>query len=148
MMRVEGSRRVAIGAGALWGALSDPRRLGDALPGVEHVDVDGQDRFSVLLRPATGLGVTPLTMDFHVAERDEPRRVRITGSGRGGEHALSVDVELLIGADGDGAQVRWVSDVRVLGVLASVGQRVLPGLVREQMALLLSAAERDAGAPG
>jgi len=146
MMRIEGSRHVAAGVPALWAALSDPRRLGDALPDVEHVGVDGEDRFSVLLRPATGLGVTPLAMDFHVAERDEPRRVRITGAGRGAEHAVLVDVELSVSADGDGAQVRWASDVRVLGVLASVGQRVLPGLVREQMALLLGAAERDAAA--
>jgi carbon monoxide dehydrogenase subunit G len=147
-MRVEGERRAAAAPAELWRSLSDPRALGEALPNVDLVDVEGDDRFSASVRFATGVGITPLRMRFAVSDRREGEHVRITGSGHGGDHAVDLDVELDLAAAGSGSAVRWRADVRVLGPLRSLGQRALPGLVRDQVDAVLAAAEREAGGSG
>lgn len=147
-MRVEGKRRTSVAPAALWRSLSDPRALGEALPNVDLVDVEGADRFSASARFATGVGITPLRMRFAVSDRREGEHVRITGSGHGGDHDVDVDVELDVEADGSGSAVRWRADVQVLGPLRSLGQRVLPGLVGDQVDAVLAAAEREAGGGG
>lgn len=146
MMRVEGSYRAAVASDRLWAALSDPERLGGALPEVGAVDVVDADRFSAAVRPATNLGVTPLRLDVRIAERADGERVRIVGDGAGGEHRVAFDVELELSARGsDGCDVAWRAGVQAYGVLASLTQRVLPALLRDQVTLALRVAERQAG---
>lgn len=144
-MRVEGERRCGPDAAALWSVLSDPERLGEALPGVDSVDVESPERFSASVRPVTGLGVTPVHLAFTVRDRREREHVRIEGRGRTGENAVDVGVEFDLLPEGGGTAVRWRSDFQVLGVLGAVAQRTLPGLVAEQVDALLAEAERQAG---
>jgi carbon monoxide dehydrogenase subunit G len=140
-MRAQGQRSATAAPADLWRALSDPEALGEALPNVDLVDVEDADRFTASVRFATGVGVTPMRMEFTIAERRESEHVRITGSGRGGDHAVQLDVSVDLAGD----VVRWTADVQVLGPLSSLGQRVVPGLVKGQVDAVLAAAERRAG---
>jgi len=144
-MRAHGERGVAIAPADLWRALSDPEALGEALPNVDLVDVHDADRFSASVRFATGVGVTPLRMEFTVSDRREGEHVRIAGSGRGGDHAVELELELDVAAQGSGSTVHWTADVQVLGPLRSLGQRVIPGLAKGQVDAVLAAAEQRAG---
>jgi len=141
MMQVQGVHRAGVAPARLWGALSDPERLGEALPQVGPVDVESADAFSATVRPATGLGFTPLRLDVRIAQREEPRRVRITGDGAGGEQRVAFDVTLVLSEDGDGCTVAWDGRVQAFGVLASLTQRVLPMVLADQISDVLRAAE-------
>ena len=141
-MRAHGERGAAIAPAEMWRALSDPEALGDALPNVDLVEVEGSDRFAAWVRYATGVGITPMRMDFAVQDRREGEHVRITGTGRGGDHAVRLEVDVDLAPEGSGSTVRWTADVRVLGPLRSLGQRVIPGLVKGQVDGVLAAAER------
>jgi len=139
-MRVVGIERLAMPAAETWSRLSDLERLGHALPAAQLVDVDQPDRFTAAFRPRTGLGATPLTMAFTVVERSEPQRLRVTGTGGGGEYAIALDAAFELVADGDATDVHWTVDAHLHGVLRSLTQRVLPELVRDQVAGVLAAA--------
>jgi carbon monoxide dehydrogenase subunit G len=136
-MRVSGAERLAVAPQDAWDRLTDLERLGQALPGCQAVNLDGGDRFTAAFRPSTGLGVTPVRMDFEVVERSAPHRLRVKGAGGGPEYALRVDVELELADDGGGTAVRWSTDAHVAGVLGSLTQRVLPGLIADQVAEVL-----------
>jgi 2-furoyl-CoA dehydrogenase large subunit len=140
-MRVSGSHRAGVAAAVLWESLSDPERLGEALPEVGPVDVESPDRFSASVRPATNLGVTPLRLEVAITERDEPRRVRIVGAGVGGEHRVTFDLVLELAPVDGGCTVDWSGEVQALGGLASLTQRVLPMLLRDQIGVVLRTAE-------
>jgi len=144
MTQTQGVHRAGVAPAVLWGALSDPERLGEALPEVGPVEVASPDAFSASVRPATGLGVTPLRLDVRIAERDEPRRVRIVGDGAGGEYRVAFDVTLELEAADGGCDVRWDARVQAFGVLASLTQRVLGMLLRDQISVVLDAAEAQA----
>jgi carbon monoxide dehydrogenase subunit G len=77
-MIVSGRAVVLVAVPELWAALSDPARLGQALPHVDTVDVRDDGSFSAIARPRTGLGDTPLRM---IADQREGEHVRIVGSG-------------------------------------------------------------------
>jgi carbon monoxide dehydrogenase subunit G len=142
MMQVQGAHRSDVSAAALWSVLSDPERLGEALPEVGPVDVASPDAFSASVRPATNLGVTPLALAVRITERDEPRHVRITGEGDGGEQKVTFDVELTFSdVPTGGCDVAWDARVQAFGVLASLTQRVLPMLLRDQIGVVLRTAE-------
>jgi carbon monoxide dehydrogenase subunit G len=141
MMHVKGSHRAGVAPAVLWDALRDPERLGEALPQAGPVEVMSADAFAATVRPATGLGVTPIRLDVRIAEREELRRVRIVGDGTGGEYRVAFDVTLVLDPEDDGTRVSWEAGVQAFGVLASLTQRVLPMLLRDQIIDVLSAAE-------
>jgi carbon monoxide dehydrogenase subunit G len=140
-MKVSGRTTVAMAAPELWAALSDPARLGEALPHVDGVDTHGDGSFSAWARPRTSLGETPLRMDFQIADRREGEHVRIVGEGTAGENFLKLSVDLDLTAQGDSSEASWTADIQVRGVLASLVQRALPALVTEQVNEVLAAAQ-------
>jgi carbon monoxide dehydrogenase subunit G len=145
-MIVSGRTAVPMPVSELWAALSDPARLGDALPQVDVVDVRDDANFSATLRAPTGLGQTPLRMDFEIADRREGEHVRIVGSGVAGENEIWMSVGLDLSSDGDGSAASWTADVRVRGVLASLVQRNLGALVTDQVnGVLLVAQQAGSG---
>ncbi len=144
---ISGKHRAAVPPEVLWAALSDPERLGAALPDVRYVRVDGPDRFEAGVRPSTNLGATPLKLEVHIAEREEAERVRIAGTGDGGEFRVAFDVELRMRPDEDsGSEVLWTAEVQAFGAFASLTQRILPWLLRDQVTLVLEVAEDQATA--
>lgn len=144
-MRVSGVERLELARAEAWGRLTDLERLGAALPGCQAVNVEDDERFTAAFRPATGLGVTPVRMAFRVLERSEPDRLHVRGTGGGAEYAVTVDARLELADEGGGTAVRWTADVGVAGVLRSIAQRVLGGIVADQVAEVLRVA-RDGGA--
>ncbi|HEY8583044.1 MAG TPA: SRPBCC family protein [Capillimicrobium sp.] len=143
MMRIESSYTSSAPADELWAALSDPERLGEALPGVTYVDVESPERFSATVRPATTVGITPLDLTVEVREREEGRRVRLVGDGAGGEHRVTFDVTLSLAPAPAGCEVTWAAGVQAFGVLASLTQRILPAILRDQVTLVLRTAEEQ-----
>jgi uncharacterized protein len=144
-VRVEGRHRAPAAAPAVWAALADPERLGQTLPGVDAVELEGPDSFRAVVRLPTDLGVTPFAMGFRVEERDEPSRLRIAASGVGGEHRVDLTAQLELRPRDDGTEISWTCDARFFGVLSAVGQRVLPGVVQEQVQSVVEAAADAAG---
>lgn len=144
--QITGAQTVTVPVDEMWAALSDPERLGAALPDVRWVSADSADAFRAGVRPTTNVGVTPLALDVRIVEREEPIRVRITGTGDGGEFRVAFDTELRLAAAPGGCEVTWSAEVQAFGVLASLTQRVLPWLLRDQMTIVLRTAEGQAAA--
>jgi carbon monoxide dehydrogenase subunit G len=145
-MIVSGRAVVPLAVPELWAALSDPARLGQALPHVDTVDVRDDGSFSAIARPRTGLGDTPLRMEFEIADRREGEHVRIVGAGLAGENTVSLNIELDLSSSngGSSSEANWTADVRVGGVLASLVQRSLPALFTAQVNEVLAAAQGGA----
>lgn len=128
----------------LWAALNDPERLGEALPDVGLVEVADDGSFTAGVRPRTNLGVTPVRLEVQVVDRDEPRHVRLTGMGTSAEFRVGFDVAIDLAPEGEGTAVTWTAGVQAYGVIASLTQRVMPGILRDQVAMVLREADRRA----
>jgi carbon monoxide dehydrogenase subunit G len=143
-MRVRGTVDVPAPRAELYAALSDPRRLEAALPAVDAVDLDGDDAFTVTAAPATALGVTPVRLAVQISDRREGEHVRLSGTGTGAEYAATFDVEVDFADAGQGTSVAWVAEATFVGVLASLGQRILPAVLDQQVERVVRAAAAPA----
>jgi len=141
-MIVTGSSSVAAPRERLWGVLSDPAALAQALPGVDDVSIEDARRFSAVARPSTALGETRLRMDFEVLEERPSEYVRIAGSGHAGEGLLALTVELELADAGAATAASWRAEVALRGVLNSLLQRGLGALLNEQVEAVLAAGAR------
>ena len=108
-MRLTGSVVSPLDPPALWRTLRDPARLAGALPGVRLISVLDERTFRVW----TPVGTTVFLLTLRIEEEREPAYVRIGGSGRSGDHAigLSIEVDLLPGPNG--TTVAWAGDVHL-----------------------------------
>lgn len=142
-MRVTGTDNLPFAPDEAFRRLSDVERLGEALPSVQAVNVESEDRFTAAFRPTTGLGTTPVRMTFTVTDRHAPARLRIEGDGGAADSAVHIRCEFDLASSDGGTAVSWAVDAQLLGVLRSLTQRVLPSLVSDQVADVMSAVREE-----
>jgi carbon monoxide dehydrogenase subunit G len=139
-MNVSGTLTAPAPPEQLWGALAQPDRLAEALPSVDAASTGDDGTISAVVRPATGLGVTPFRLRLRVDEQQPPRRAVIRGGGTSAQSAVDLAVTLALEPAPGGTEVRWSADVTFRGYLASVGQRVLPDVARTEIERVLTTA--------
>jgi hypothetical protein len=129
-MKIQGSTTVALPRAAVWEMLNDPVALSPALPDVESLEVDGTDRWRAVLQPATGLGPSRFAMSFQVLDRQPEEAWTVSAHCYGSEHVVDLAGRATLTEGPDGSTtITWSGDVRLGGVLASVGQRVVFTLI-------------------
>lgn len=139
-MTLSGKALLGVPVDMLRRRLDDPATLAASLPGVEDVEVDGQT-LRARVEVATALGRTPFALELALVE-SQPGRIEVRGGGSGEESAVELAITLELEPRGESTDVSWVADVTLLGVLASVGQRVIASVVSQQMSLALRNAAR------
>jgi carbon monoxide dehydrogenase subunit G len=143
MMKFSGSEKLQESPAEVWAKLSDPRALGEALPDVEGVEVAGEG-FEASFQPVTGLGATPMKVAFTVAEREEPKRLVVTGHGGAAEYAVRLRAGFELSAADGGTRVDWTLELRLNGILRSLTQRVIERLAQQQVAAVLASVSTPA----
>jgi carbon monoxide dehydrogenase subunit G len=138
-MIVSGEMTLASPPPELWAVLSDPARLAQALPGVGEVSVEDDRRFSAVAHPVTALGETRVAMDFEIVEQRPGEFVRIAGLGSSGENLVSLSIALELQPAGEQTRASWNAEIQLRGVLASLLQRGIGELLREQVEAVLLA---------
>jgi uncharacterized protein len=138
-MILSGEMSVAVAPEELWAVLSDPQRLAAALPGVSDVSIEDEHHFSAVAHPLTALGETPVSLEFEIVEVRAGEFVAIAATGSAGENLLTLSVTLELASAGEGTRASWRAEVGLRGVLASLLQRGLAELVREQVDAVLCA---------
>jgi hypothetical protein len=145
-MIVSGEMTVAARREELWAVLSDPERLAQALPGAGDVTVEDETHFSAVAHPITALGETRVAMEFEVTEARPGEFVRIAGSGSAGENLIALSIALTLASEGEGTKASWQAELFARGVMASLLQRGLGELLREQVDAVLAASALISGA--
>jgi carbon monoxide dehydrogenase subunit G len=132
-MILEGRCSMAARPEDLWAILDDPHRLAEIVPTLADPESAGNGALVVVARPGTGLGLAPFPVRLHVVEQRAPEWAVIRGVGASAQHAVDLTVTVRLVECGPSTRVEWRADLRLAGVLASVGQRVVPALVRSEV---------------
>ncbi len=131
-MKVQGKTNLAVPKPAVWSILTDPKRLTALLPQGEILAEDDATWRARLSVP-TALGDSTFAFTLTLLERRPEEHVRITGHGRASQNVVDLTADLDFSEVDGGTEVRWDSDVRFGGVLASLGQRSLRYVVQKQV---------------
>jgi uncharacterized protein len=142
-MKLTGEKSFGAPREVVWEVLNDPKRMAEIMPGVESFDVLDDAHWKANVVIPLGLGGLRLSFDFEKTEQREPEFARLRAKGNGVGAAVSMDTQFnLSGSDG-GTNMAWEADVRVLGAVGSMGQRVLQPIVNQQVKNVLEALDKQ-----
>ena len=119
--------RVEAAPERVWEFLLDPTRLGTCIPGCAGIEVEGEGTYRMRLVVKVGFLSTTQDMRMTITEREPPRRLVAVGHGEDAKLGSQVDVRSTLDLEpaGTGTEVRYRSEVKVLGRLGSVGDAVM-----------------------
>ena len=139
-MNVSGEREFAAPRATVWGVLNDPAAMAKTMPGVESFDVHDDRNWTANVKIPLGLGGLKMKVDMEKVEEREPdfAKLAIKGKGVGAMMNMETSFTLSEAAEG-GTAMAWSAEVKVLGPVGSMGQRVLQPIVNQQVKHVLTA---------
>lgn len=144
-MKIEGTHTVAAPRQRVYQVMIDPAALAKALPGCERLEASAPDTFRLKMK----LGLAALSGSYQgtvkLSQRRPPEHLRLTLNGRGPWGFAEGDGTLTLSEQDGKTSVRYEGEVRVGGMIASVGQRLLGGAARMVIGQFFQNLDREVG---
>jgi uncharacterized protein len=139
-VNVFGERDFAAPRDVVWRVLNDPASMAKTMPGVESFDIHDDRRWTANVKIPLGLGGLKMKVDMEKVEEREPEfaKLAVKGHGVGAIMNMESSFTLSDGSDG-GTAMAWSAEVKILGPVGSMGQRVLQPIVNQQVQHVLTA---------
>ncbi len=132
-MKVKGTQQLSRSSDQAYAMLTNPDLLPKVLPGCESFERLDSDTYRIKIK----LGVAALSGSYEgtVQLRDQkpPERLRLTLESKGPWGFAQGDGALALEATGDKTTVHYEGELKVGGMIASVGQRLLDGVARKMI---------------
>jgi carbon monoxide dehydrogenase subunit G len=141
-VKVEGTRRYEAPRERVWEVLNDPAEMAGLMPGVESFEIVDDTHWKAKVKVPLGLGSMKMSIDFEKTESLPPERARLNAKGKGVGAIMSMETQFDLAEDGGATDKRWQADVRILGQVASMGQRVVQPIVNQQVEQVLTALDK------
>ena len=132
-MKVEGAYTFPGPQQKVWDLLLDPESLRQCIPGIESLTETSPDHWDAVMK--VGVAAIKGTYKGKVAivEKLQPNTYTLQVEGSGGPGFVKGSARISLEPEGDGTRVSVDGDGQVGGMLAGVGQRMLPGVARMLM---------------
>jgi carbon monoxide dehydrogenase subunit G len=141
-VNLSGERAFAAPRATVWHVLNDPESMAKTMPGVESFDVHDDRHWTANVKIPLGLGGMKMKVDMEKIEEREPEFAKLAVKGQGVGAVMNMETSFTLSdADGGGTAMAWSAEVKVLGPVGSMGQRVLQPIVNQQVQHVLTALE-------
>jgi uncharacterized protein len=139
-VNVSGDRTFDAPRATVWEVLNDPEAMAKTMPGVESFDVHDDRHWTANVKIPLGLGGLKMKVDMEKVEEREPEFAKLAVKGNGVGAIMNMETSFTLGdADGGRTSMAWSAEVKILGPVGSMGQRVLQPIVNQQVQHVLSA---------
>jgi len=132
-MKVEGVYSFPAAPEKVWELLLDPESLRSCIPGAESLTETSPDHWDAVMK----VGVAAIRGTYKgkvaIVDQQAPNQYTLQIEGSGGPGFVKGNAVVTLEAEGDGTRVRVDGDGQVGGMLAGVGQRMLPGVAKMLM---------------
>jgi carbon monoxide dehydrogenase subunit G len=138
-MKVEGTKHFDAPQAKVWEVLNDPSRMAKTMPGVQDFSVEDDRHWTAKVVIPLGLGGLKMSINFEKTDERKPDYARLSAKGTGVGAMLSMDTQFELSESAGGTDMKWEADVRLMGQVGSMGQRVLQPIVNQQVQNVLGA---------
>ena len=132
-MKIKGSYTFPAHAEEVWDLLLDQENLRHCIPGVESFTETSPDHFDAVMK----VGVAAIRGTYKgkvaIVDRQPPQQYTLQVEGSGGPGFVKGTAKILLEPEGEATRVRVEGNGQVGGMLAGVGQRMLPGVAKMLM---------------
>ena len=129
-MKIEGSYRFKAPRERVWEALLDPKIMAQCMPGCDGLNEVGPDRYEATMK--IGIASVKGTYKGKVSVKDKrpPEHYILSGEGSGGPGFMQGDVVIDLEDNQGETILKYSTDVKVGGLIAGMGQRMLGGAAK------------------
>jgi uncharacterized protein len=139
-VNVSGERTFAAPRATVWKVLNDPESLAKTMPGVQSFDIHDDRHWTANVKIPLGLGGLKMKVELEKLEEREAEFARMAIKGQGVGAMMNMETSFRLGDVPDGGTaMAWEAEVKILGPVGSMGQRVLQPIVNQQVEHVLSA---------
>lgn len=144
-MKISGEFNINAPRQQVWETLNDVEALGSMIPGAKGLKEVGPDEYTADMDIGIGPIKTKFSGKVRIAEREEPVRytLQVEGNSRHGWMKGTGNVELEE-TSSDSTLVYAQGEIQVGGMIARVGQRMLPGVSKQLMGVFFKNVETAA----
>jgi uncharacterized protein len=139
-VNVSGDREFAAPRDVVWQVLNDPAAMAKTMPGVESFDIHDDRHWTANVKIPLGLGGLKMKVDMEKVEEREPEFAKLAVKGNGVGAIMNMETSFTLSdADPGATSMAWSAEVKILGPVGSMGQRVLQPIVNQQVRAVLTA---------
>jgi carbon monoxide dehydrogenase subunit G len=139
-VNVSGERTFAAPRGTVWQVMNDPEAMAKTMPGVESFDVQDDRHWTANVKIPLGLGGLKMKVEMEKIEEREPEFAQMAIKGNGVGAIMNMVTSFKLGdVPEGGTAMAWEAEVKILGPVGSMGQRVLQPIVNQQVQHVLTA---------
>lgn len=132
-MQIQGSHHIQATRDQVWALLNDPDVLARCCaPGGAALEAEGPDQFKATVRVAVGPVKGTFQGHIRITEKTPPEAMTLTLIARSGVGGVSANGRIRLEEDDGGTRVVWSGEPQLLGMLASLGGRLLQGVAQAQ----------------
>jgi len=115
----------------LWGFLTTAEEVSQCFPGITEIKREGEG-----YRVKGRVGIGPIRGDYNAnfkyTELVPQSKITITARGTGMGGSIDLSASVMIG-EGSPVKVSWIAELKVGGVLASLGARVMDSVAKKMV---------------
>jgi len=129
-LKIEGSHTFNAPREKVWQVLLDPNIMAQCMPGCEKMSEIGPDQYEATMK--VGVASVKGTYKGKVAikEKQAPFHYVLSGEGSGGPGFMQGDVSIDLAENNGQTLLKYSTDAKVGGLIASIGQRMLNGVAK------------------
>ena len=129
-MKIEGSYMFNAPRDKVWQVLLDPKVMAQCIPGCESLKEVGPDQYEATMK----VGIASVKGNYKgkvaIKDKQAPSHYVLSGEGTGGPGFMQGDVSIDLEENEGRTLLKYNTDAKVGGLIASIGQRMLNGVAK------------------
>lgn len=129
-MKIEGTYTFNAPRERVWQILLDPKIMAQCMPGCESMNQIGPDQYEAIMKVGVASVKGTYKGKVSIKEKEEPSHYVLSGEGSGGPGFMQGDVSINLEENNGQTVLKYSTDAKVGGLIASIGQRMLNGVAK------------------
>lgn len=129
-MKIEGTYTFNAPREKVWQILLDPKIMAQCMPGCESMNQIGPDQYEAVMKVGVASVKGTYKGKVSIKEKEEPSHYVLSGEGSGGPGFMQGDVSINLEESNGQTLLKYSTDAKVGGLIASIGQRMLNGVAK------------------
>jgi uncharacterized protein len=129
-LKIEGSYMFNAPRDKVWQVLLDPKVMAQCIPGCESLKEVGPDQYEATMK----VGIASVKGNYKgkvaIKDKQAPSHYVLSGEGTGGPGFMQGDVSIDLEENEGRTLLKYNTDAKVGGLIASIGQRMLNGVAK------------------
>jgi len=129
-LKIEGNYTFKAPKEKVWQVLLDPKIMAQCMPGCESLKEVGPDQYEATMKVGVAAVKGAYKGKVSIKDKQPPSHYVLSGEGTGGPGFMQGDVVIDLEERDGQTLLKYSTDAKVGGLIASIGQRMMGGIAK------------------